>query len=810
MKNSSKFIYNGNGQESQNYQNSESMNNSYSSFNEDLFDPKKLISLLQRHAWTIILCVLISISTTYYIVNYHLLPVFQSEGTILIKDNEDTLPGEGGRGESSVSGIISRSFAFNSGNSVQRAIYLLQSLELSEEVARRLENTVDPDEINLYPSYWSSYPEDSTTISISRLASRIRSGLDVKAVEPKGNLNVRNPNLLKVSYRSYTPQEAALVVNLAVEVFQEKSLQQKQEIADKALSFLESKKNEVQRQLNEAEDRLVSFKNDNRLVAIDAQANNSVNSLSELQAEKQNLEIQLESVNSSIQNYEKQMEAIKPGMAKMADQQSKAIGPTIAKFQDRLAELKTQRFVLLSKNPQLKENPDSEPQLKSLNQQIAELENEIKLLSEDLVNEDGSISDFTGTGDGNLAQELSNIQRNLIQLRIDKNQYESQIQALNQRIKEAESFLDTYPDKQVKLARLETDVQRHKQLLNNIISQESEIALWQQTQNSSGTIVDRASPRYNPVAPNKILWLGFAAMVGLTLPIGLLFVKKSFSTIINSSEQLKSYPYPLLSVIYDHSLVKSNGWILNKDKGSKASNISKDVVFHHNIDTPIAESYRKIVSQVLYNDPDTVAHSLLVTSSGQGEGKTTLTANLGAAFAEVDKRVLIVDCDFRRPAMHKLFSIDNSVGIKEVLFDGTKLSEAIRETEIQDLYVLTTGSKPISPAKLLASDKFKEMIKVVRPNYDIILFDTPPLGLVSDVASLLKMTDLVIVATRFGETKESVLKHTLSDLDNNHETDIGLVLTGYVPSKSYDSYDTKGMHKYMYQKYYEYEKIDKN
>ena len=786
------------------------MNNSASNFNEDLFDPKKLIALLQRHVWTILFCVLLSVSATYYIVNYYLLPIYQSEGTILIKEREDTLPGEDGRGGSEVGNIISRSFAFNSGNSVQRAIYLFQSLELSQEVAGRLEASVDSQNIGKYPSFWLDYPEDSTIISTSQIASRIRNGLNVKAIEPKGNLEVRNPNLLNISYRSYSPQEAAQIVNLAVEVFQEKSLEQKQEIADKALDFLQGKKEEVQKQLNEAEDRLVNFQNENQLVAIDAQANNSVNSLSQLKAEKQNLEIQLESVNSSIQNYEKQMETIKPGITKMADQQSKAIGPTIANYQQRLADLRTQRFVLLSNNPQLKDNPDSEPQLKRLNQQISELEDEIKSLSEEMINEDGSISEFAGTDDRNLAQELSNIQRNLVQLRIEKNQYESQIQALNKRIKEAESFLDTYPDKQVKLARLETDVQRHKQLLNNIISQESEIALWQQTQNSSGTIVDRASPRFSPVAPNKILWLGFAAMVGLTLPIALLFVKKSFSTTINSSEQLKSYPYPLLSVIYDHALVKTNGWILNKSTDTEVSNISKDVVFHHNVDTPIAESYRKIVSQVLYTDPDSVAHSLLVTSSGQGEGKTTLTANLGAAFAEVDKKVLIIDCDFRRPAVHKLFSLNNSLGIKEVLFDGRKLSEAIKETGIQDLFVLTTGAKTVSPAKLLASDKFKEMVKVVRPNYDIIIFDTPPQGLVSDVASLLNLTDLVIVATRFGETKESVLKHTLNDLDNNHETDIGLVLTGYEPSKSYDSYDTKGMHKYMYQKYYEYEKIDEN
>lgn len=796
--NSSRFTYNDNG-----YGRDSAGRDSVSPFTQDFLDPKKLISLVQRHAWTILFCVAVSISVAYYMVNYYMLPVYQSQGTLVITSDESSLPG-GGRNSSDGSGvgsIISRSFTSNYGNPVQNAIYLFQAWDLSEEVARRLHTSLGPDNHRTYPTFWSNFPEDSTFISIEQAASRIRNRLNVEPVEPTRDRF--ESNLLRVSYQSYSPQEAAEIVNLALEVFQEKSLEQKQSAASKALSFLQKKKEEAQSQLNQSEDRLVNFKNENKLVAIDAQANNSVNNLSQLEAERQNLEIQLESVNSSIENYESQMEAIRPGMA---DRYSKAIGPTIRNYQQRLAELRTRRFVLLSNNPQLKENPDSEPELRKLSQQIGELENEIQSLSEGLMN---NSQGFTDTGDGNLAQELSNIRQNLIQLRLEKNQFESQIEVLNQRIEEARSFLDTFPDNQVKLARLETEVQRHKQLLNNFIDQESEVALWQQTQNSSGTIVDRAGPRFSPVAPNKILWLGFAAMVGLVLPIGLIVVRSSFSSTINSSEQLKSFQYPLLSVVYDHSLIKLNGW-LGRKKDSKPSNISKNIIFYHNVDTPVAEAYRKIVSQILYSNPDSETQSLLITSSGQGEGKTTLTGNLGAAFAEVDKKVLIIDCDFRRPAVHKLFSIDNRTGIKEVLFDGGKLSDAIKETGIEGLSVLTSGAKPSSPAKLLASDKFKEMIKVVKPNYDLILFDTPPQGLVSDVASLLHLTDLVIVVAKFGETNQNVLKHTLDELNKNHQTDINLVLTSYKPGNSYDSYDTKGLHKYMYQKYYEYEKIDGN
>lgn len=810
MKKGSRFIFDDQDNGSPNSFKNDSMNAPTPKFNEELTDLEKLFSLFHRHIWTIIFCTLLSISVTYYIVNYYLLPVYQSEGTILITNNESSLPGSSGRNgvNSDIENIISRSFTLNSGNNIQSAIYLFQSRELSEDIARRLKVLFGSDNYKQYPSLWLNYPVDSTTVSIGQAASRIRNKLRVEPIEPESKLrNISHPNLLNVSYQSYSPQEAAEVVNLALDVFQEKSLEQKRNTASKALSFLQEKREEVRTQLNNAENRLVSFQNENELVAIDAQAGNSVNTLSQIQAEKQNLEIQLESVNSSIENYEKQMEAIKPGMA---DQYSKAVGPTITNYQQRLAELRTQRFVLLSNNPQLKENPNSEPELKKLNQQINELENEIQSLSEGLINDNEGFIGISVTGDGNLAQELSNIQRNLIQLRIEKNQYESQIQVLNQRIKEVQSFLDTYPDKQVKLARLETEVQRHKQLLNTLTSQESEIQLWQQTQNSSGAIVDQANPRFEPVKPNKILWLCFAATVGWVLPIGLLFVKNSVSSVINSSEQLKSFPYPLLSVVYDHSLLKTNRWIFKKNKDIKSSNISKSIVFHHNIDTPIAESYRKIISHILYTNSDSVLQSLLITSSGPGEGKTTLTGNLGAAFAEVDRKVLIVDCDFRRPATHKLFSLDNSMGIKEVLLDGAKLSEAIRETGIQDLYVLPAGAKPASPAKLLASEQFNEMIKVIRPNYDIILFDTSPQGLVSDVASLLNLTDLVIVAAKFGETNKNVLKHTLEELDKKEKSNISLVLTGYKPASSYDSYDTKGLHKYIYQHYYEYEKVNEN
>lgn len=770
------------------------MDNSNRKFDEELIDFKKMFSLFQRHLWVILFCFIAGLSFSYYMVNEYLLPVYQSKGTLLISSNETALPGAGG--ESGVSSIISRSFAAEGGNAVQRATYLFESRELSENIAQELLEASESKSRDKFPSTWTSYPDDSTLITPQQLASRIRNGLNVSPDE-------RGSNLLEVTFQSYSVSEAAEIVNISLEEFLEKSLEKKKNTANRALTFLEGKKEEIQAQLNEAEDRLVKFKSENKIMSSSNEVGNPVNSLSELKAEKQSLQIQLESLNASIDNYEKQMESIKPGLA---DEFSKAVGPTIDRYQQTLAELRTQRFIILSKNPQLKSNPNSEPELRKINQQISELEEEIQSLSEGLIKQNESLSGITTRGDGNLAQELANIQRNLTQLRIQKNQLESEIQVLNERITNSEDFLETLPENQVKLAQLETQVQRQKELLNTIITQESETALWQQTQNSSGTIVDRANPNFDPVKPNKLLWYAFSGLIGLILPVGIFFLRESLNTDINSLEQIKSYPYPLLSVVYDHSLVKTNGWLNSNNRDGNSTKISKDVVFYHNVDTPIAESYRKIVSQVLYTNPDSTPNSILITSSGPSEGKTTLSANLGAAFAEVDKKVLIVDCDFRRPASHKLFSIENKPGIKEVLFDGEKLSDAIQDTGIPDLYLLPTGSKPASPTQLLASEKFKELIRVLRPNYDMILFDSPPQALVSEVSSLMTMTDLVIVVAKFGVTNNNVLKHTLEDLDRGGKS-LSLVLTGYEPENSYDSYDTKGIHKYIYKEYYEYEKV---
>ncbi len=758
---------------------------------QELIDFKRLFSLIRRYKWIFLLCLIVFISGTYALVNHYLSPIYKSSATVLIENNESALPGS----DNEIGQIVSTSFSLGGGgNAVQNAIYLFESQELANRVAEKMIQLDEQPDGQKYPILWTDYPEDSTMVSPSTVASRVRGGLTIEPLE-------QGSALLTISYESYSPYETARVVNFTVNEYQNLSLAKKKRSASNAHEFLSEKKEELKEELDQSEQQLSQFTGNEDLVALESQANNAVNSLSELQAERQSVQIQLESTNAAIENFENQLESIKPGLS---DQYSKAIGPQIASYQEQLAQLTTRRFILLSNNPQLKENPESEPEVRRLNSQIEELRTEIDSLSAEMLGEDGKYIGFIGENSGNMAQELGNIQKQLSDLRMQKNQYEAQISVLDQRINQSRGFLDRVPDNRVRMARLERTVEMNRELFTSISQQEAEVGLWEQTQSSNATIYDHATVNMNPVKPQKPLWFIGSIILGFLLPLGIIMTKDHFTSVINSSERLRSYPYPLLSVIYHYSLLESRGWNFSKNKGSMKS-ISQDLVMYHDTTSPIAESYRRMVGNLLYGNPDQVPQSLLITSSGAGEGKTNLTANLGWALAEIGKKVLIIDCDFRRPNSHKIFNLSVSPGLTELVYDEATVEKAVRSTKMSDLFVLPAGKKPIQPAKLTSSSKFKKLVEDLKGEYDIVLFDTPPYGIVSDITPIIGMSDQIIVAAKFNETKDLVLRNTLEDLNRGYdENNIGLVLTMYRPKKSSDSYETKGLYQYKYQEYYDY------
>jgi polysaccharide biosynthesis transport protein len=180
--------------------------------------------------------------------------------------------------------------------------------------------------------------------------------------------------------------------------------------------------------------------------------------------------------------------------------------------------------------------------------------------------------------------------------------------------------------------------------------------------------------------------------------------------------------------------------------------VSHEVVVYHQPMSINAESYRQIRTSLMFRPEAKSLRVLQLTSPNQGDGKTLTAANLAASLAQTGKRVLLIDCDLRRPRISELFSRENSRGLAEVLQDQLEIHDAIADTAIGRLAILPSGKIPANPAELLQSRQFEEMLGVVREKFDLVLLDTPPLLAVSESASLAPATDGVVICLRTGNT----------------------------------------------------------
>jgi capsular exopolysaccharide synthesis family protein len=192
--------------------------------------------------------------------------------------------------------------------------------------------------------------------------------------------------------------------------------------------------------------------------------------------------------------------------------------------------------------------------------------------------------------------------------------------------------------------------------------------------------------------------------------------------------------------------------------------------------SPISEQYRTVRTNIQYSSIDGDMRVLMVTSSGPGEGKSTTVANLAVTFAQLGKKVLLVDADLRKPTVHHTFAVNNQVGFTTVLTKQASLEKAVVETDEQDLYVLTSGPIPPNPAELLSSKSMEQFIEEAKEQFDFVLFDTPPLLAVADPQILANQCDGSILVVYSERTEIELAKKGKELLVNAKAKLLGVVL----------------------------------
>ncbi|WP_397536615.1 CpsD/CapB family tyrosine-protein kinase [Rummeliibacillus pycnus] len=213
-----------------------------------------------------------------------------------------------------------------------------------------------------------------------------------------------------------------------------------------------------------------------------------------------------------------------------------------------------------------------------------------------------------------------------------------------------------------------------------------------------------------------------------------------------------------------------------KSKKKKPLKLERNLVTISDSKSIISEQFRTIRTNITFSVTDEELKTLLVTSSIPGEGKSTNAANIGVVFAQEGKKVLIVDADMRRPTLHHTFRLSNTDGLSNVLIRKQTVQKAIQETAIVGLYVMTSGPLPPNPSELLASKTMEAFIKVVEQEYDLIIFDSPPLLPVTDAQILSHKCNGTLLIVDMNIAKKADVMKAKASLTNSQAKIMGVVL----------------------------------
>lgn len=202
----------------------------------------------------------------------------------------------------------------------------------------------------------------------------------------------------------------------------------------------------------------------------------------------------------------------------------------------------------------------------------------------------------------------------------------------------------------------------------------------------------------------------------------------------------------------------------------------RNIITYLDSKSPISEAFRTLRTNIQFASVDKEIKTIMITSSGPSEGKSTIAANLAVVMAQVGKKTLLVDADMRKPTVHHTFHILNREGLTTALSGQKEVNQLVKKTEIENLDILSSGPIPPNPAELLGSKSMSRQIEEISTQYDIVLFDTPPIIAVADAQILASQLDGVLLVINSGKTNQDMAVKAKVLLDNVKAKILGCVL----------------------------------
>lgn len=736
-------------------------------------------------------------------------PVFESAATLRIKETkgsmsllEDLAPLTGGGRseiETEMAVLESRQIADEVADSLSLHVQVVEpsvprSAILSQvragrevrpaqyELTRRADGTYGVERLKGRGGALPQAIRPGQPVVLDGVRLTLRPGVDAERVEVRvasfrrtveylrATLKVSRPDLkaqiVAVRFRHTDPQIAAAVANATTEGFIAYKRRNSKSESSSTVQFLREQVGGYEEQLRGAEGELRAFREGSQVVSLTQEATEQVKRLASLQAERDQLigeRTALSGLLSRIESASRDANSPAP-YREIAAFPSFLANRAVQDVLSNLIQLENQRAELLVRRT------DESVDVQGFTQRIAQLETQL-------------LSTARGYLQG----------------------LDSQISAVNQSLGAFSGMLETIPSKEIEFARLA----RRQELLEGIYTllqtRLKEAEIQEAVEPGDVQVVDNALVPERPVSPRPVLNMMVALIFGLTAGVGVAFIRQVLDTKVRSKEDalVATGGLPVLGTIPRiRPFAASTATALAGGKGNGRLGTAAAAAVPHRLVTsvdpgsPASEAYRALRTSLTFSDLDRPPQVVVITSAMPGDGKSTSSANLAITLAQQGTRTLLVDADLRRGVLHNTFGVDQSPGLTHVLH-GLSLDEAVREVPLPGspvpLYFLSAGAFPPNPAETMGSPRMRELLLKLREKFEVVIFDAPPLNLVTDAAVLGRSADATLLVTRVGITQKGALAHAAEQLRLLGTRVGGLVLNDIdTRTAGYHGYGTYG------------------
>ncbi|OYY57303.1 MAG: capsular biosynthesis protein [Sulfurovum sp. 28-43-6] len=515
----------------------------------------------------------------------------------------------------------------------------------------------------------------------------------------KGGVSVeqlsRYSTILQISYADNVALRAQEFANALASAYIEQNIDKKTQEATRKLTFVDDQLKKITENLKGSAVKLEEFKISSNTVNLSSKAENIIRQMSENESKLAEITIEEE----MLQTLYKQVQSGQnlESIVAVGSVGGQSLSSMIKELQDAILKKKALRQDYTEMYPEVRKLSDSIGQLK-------------KVIISTIKNLRNSIKERKALFEKSIAEK----QKELNQLPADERMY----------------------------GQLQRKFVVNEKIYSYLLEKRSETAIIKASTVSKNRIIDRALLPEFPIKPKRKLIVLVGLILGLILGIALAFLREFLDDRIKEEEDVTKH---------------TNVPILGNIPHIKESN--EKVFVSSSPKSAIAESFRNLRTNLQFMAKGTQGHVIAVTSTVGGEGKTTVCINLGAIMSMSDKKTVILNLDMRKPTLHQRFGLTNEHGMSTLLAGRTKLADAIQHTEYANLDVISSGPVPPNPSELIQSELMEKILEKLREVYDVVILDTPPVGLVTDARTLMHFADTSIYVVRAGYSKKVFLKN---------------------------------------------------